>query len=114
MIAEGYLRAGARVYISSRKNQACLEAVDTLSEHGEVHAIACDVTSEQQCRTLIDTVAERESHLDILVNNAGATWGSGFDDFPPSGWDKVLAVNLKAPFILTQLARPLLEKASTD
>ncbi len=113
MIAEGYLRAGARVYISSRKQQACTEAQAWLSQYGEVHAIACDVSSEQQCAALIDAITERESALDVLVNNAGATWGASFDEFPDAGWDKILAVNLKAPFTLTRLARPLLEKAST-
>lgn len=114
MIAEGYLRAGARVYISSRKPQACKDAQEALSEFGDVTAISCDVSSEEQCRTLIDTIAEAEPQLGILVNNAGATWGASFDDFPDAGWDKVLAVNLKAPFTLTRLARPLLEKASTE
>ncbi|WP_278264386.1 SDR family oxidoreductase [Nocardia sp. AG03] len=113
MIAEGYLRAGARVYISSRKADACREAEKTLSALGEVHAIACDVSTEEQCRALIDTIAERENALHVLVNNAGATWGAAFDEFPDSAWDKILTVNLKAPFTLTKLARPLLEKAST-
>jgi NAD(P)-dependent dehydrogenase (short-subunit alcohol dehydrogenase family) len=44
----------------------------------------------------------REQHLDILVNNAGAAWGAPFDDFPESGWDKVVDLNMKAPFFLTQ------------
>lgn len=112
MIAEGYLRAGARVYISSRKEQACHDAQQQLSQFGDVIAVACDVASRDQCAALIDYVAQRESALDILVNNAGATWGSSFDAFPDAGWDKLLAVNLKAPFIVTQLARPLLEEAS--
>jgi NAD(P)-dependent dehydrogenase (short-subunit alcohol dehydrogenase family) len=112
MIAEGYLRAGARVYISSRKQEACTQASERLSQLGEVHAIACDVSSEEQCAALIDAIGESEPALHILVNNAGVTWGTSFDAFPDSGWDKVLAVNLKAPFTLTRLARPLLEKAS--
>jgi NAD(P)-dependent dehydrogenase (short-subunit alcohol dehydrogenase family) len=114
MIAEGYLRAGVRVYISSRKEQACQEAERSLSKFGEVSAIACDVSSEDQCRALIDAIANREPKLDILVNNAGITWGAPFSDFPESAWDKVLAVNVKAPFMLTRLAYELLEKASTE
>ena len=86
MIAEGYLRAGARVYISSRKQQACTETQAWLSQYGEVHAIACDVSSEQQCAALIDAVTERESALDVLVNNAGATWARPSTSFPtPAG-----------------------------
>lgn len=113
MIAEGYLRAGARVYISSRKEAACAEAATALSEFGEVHAIPCDVTSEEQCTALIDAIAAREPKLHVLVNNAGANWGASFDEFPDSAWDRVLAANVKAPFTLTKLARPLLEQASS-
>lgn len=115
MIAEGLLRAGARVYLSSRKEHACSQAQQALSPLGEVHAIPCDVSSEEQCAALIGEIGDRESgRLDILINNAGATWGARFDDFPAAGWDKVLAVNLKAPFVLAQRARPLLEESSTS
>jgi NAD(P)-dependent dehydrogenase (short-subunit alcohol dehydrogenase family) len=114
MIAEGYLRAGARVYISSRKADACQQAEKKLSQLGEVHAIPTDVSNEGGCNALIDTVEDREDKLDILVNNAGATWGASFDEFPPAAWDKVLTLNVKAPFLLTQLARPLLDAAAVD
>ena len=63
---------------------------------------------------MIDAVAERTDSLDILVNNAGATWGAPFDEFPGAAFDKVLTLNVKSPFLLTQLARPLLEAASAD
>ena len=66
------------------------------SQLGEAHAIVCDVSSEEQCRELIDAVSERESNLDILVNNAGTTWGAPFDEFPASAWEKVLTVNVTA------------------
>jgi NAD(P)-dependent dehydrogenase (short-subunit alcohol dehydrogenase family) len=113
MIAEGYLRAGVRVYISSRKPEACRAAQQELSQFGDVQAIPADVSSEEQCRALIDEVGGREDALHILVNNAGATWGAPFDTFPGAAFDKVLTLNVKAPFILTQLARPLLAAAST-
>ncbi|GGO00665.1 SDR family oxidoreductase [Nocardia rhizosphaerihabitans] len=114
MIAEGYLRAGARVYITSRKEAACAEAATALSEFGEVQAIPCDVTSEDQCQALIDAIAAREPKLHVLVNNAGATWGAPLDEFPDAAWDRVLGANVKAPFTMTRVARPLLEKASTE
>lgn len=112
MIAEGYLRAGVRVYISSRKPEACRQAEQDLSRFGEVHAIPADASREDQCRNLVDAIAARDDRLHILVNNAGATWGAAFDDFPPAAFDKVLTLNVKAPFVLTQLARPMLEAAS--
>ncbi|CAN5840293.1 SDR family oxidoreductase [soil metagenome] len=113
MMAEGYLRAGVRVYISSRKPDACSAAQAYLSEFGDVDALPADVSQEDQCRTLIEAVGAREDALHILVNNAGATWGAPFDSFPGAAFDKVLTLNVKAPFVLTQLARPLLEAAST-
>ncbi|SHH31304.1 SDR family oxidoreductase [Streptomyces sp. 3214.6] len=113
MIAEGLLRAGARVYISSRKADACAAAEKELSQYGQVKAIPADVSSEEQCRALIEEISALESgRLHILVNNAGATWGAAFDDFPDKAWDRVLGLNVKAPFNLTRLARPLLEAAS--
>ncbi|MFN8226075.1 MAG: SDR family oxidoreductase [Mycobacterium sp.] len=113
MIAEGYLRAGARIIVSSRKADACAATREALTEFGEVHAIPADVSREDQCAELIDAVGTHTDRLDILVNNAGATWGAPFDDFPAAAFDKVLTLNVKAPFLLTQLARPLLEAAST-
>ncbi|MBI3213128.1 MAG: SDR family oxidoreductase [Mycobacterium sp.] len=114
MIAEGYLRAGASVVISSRKPDACAAAQQHLSQFGDVYAIPADVSDEQQCRELIEQVASRQDELHILVNNAGATWGAPFDAFPPAAFDKVLTLNVKAPFVLTQLARPLLDAGSRD
>ncbi|MDI3389535.1 SDR family oxidoreductase [Streptomyces sp. B-S-A8] len=112
MIAEGLLRAGAVVHISTRKPEAADEAAHALSEFGEVHAYAADIATEQGCRDLIDAVAADTDHLDALVNNAGATWGAPFDEFPDAAWDKVLGVNVKTPFVLAKLARPMLEAAA--
>jgi len=113
-MAEGYLRAGVRVYVSSRKADACAAAVRELSPLGEVHAIPADISDEAQCRALVDEIAAREDKLHILINNAGATWGADFDSFPPAAFDKVLTLNVKAPFVLTQLTRPLLDAAAAD
>ncbi|CAM5389002.1 2-succinylbenzoate--CoA ligase [Streptomyces hirsutus] len=111
MIAEGLLlRARAPSSTSPPwKADAADEAARSLSEFGEIHAFAADIATEQGCRDLIDAVAERTDHLDVLVNNAGATWGAPFDEFPDAAWDKVLGVNVKTPFTLAKLARPLLE-----
>lgn len=114
MMAEGYLRRGAKVYFSSRKAEACEAAASELSAYGDVTAIPCDVSTEEKCQALIDAVAAKESALHVLVNNAGATWGAPLDEFPDFAWDKVLAVNVKAPFTLARLARPMLEAASAE
>lgn len=113
MAARGLLQAGARVYISSRKPEAGEEAVRELSPFGTVTSLPADVSTEGECQRLADEVAAREEHLHILVNNAGATWGAALEDFPASAWDRVLDLNLKAPFFLTRAALPLLAGSAT-
>lgn len=102
MIAAGFLRAGAKVYISARKAAACDATAAELSALGPCVSLPADVSTEAGLRGLVAAYAERETHLDILVNNAGAAWGAPFDEFPESGWDKVVDLNLKSPFFLTQ------------
>lgn len=113
MIAEGYLRSGAKVYISARKKEACEKAAAALSEFGQCIAIPADVATKEGRATLVGEIQARESKLDILVNNAGAAWGAAIADFPEEGWDKVVDTNLKAVFFLTRDLLPLLETAGT-
>ncbi|HEY2659465.1 MAG TPA: SDR family NAD(P)-dependent oxidoreductase [Caulobacteraceae bacterium] len=114
MIAAGYIAQGAKVYISSRKPSACDETAAELSAGGGACiSLPQDVSTVEGCKALAARFAEHESKLDILVNNAGAAWGAAFDDFPESGWDKVMNLNVKSPFFLTQaLAAPLRASAS--
>lgn len=112
MIAHGYLEAGAKVYISSRKRDVCDETARRLSEFGECISIPADLSTTEGCKHLADALRARESQLHILVNNAGANWGAPLEEFPESGWDKVMDTNVKGIFYLTQQLLPLLEKAS--
>jgi 2-deoxy-D-gluconate 3-dehydrogenase len=103
MIAEGFLMHGAKVYISSRKADRCDATAEALSsEGGTCISLPQDVSTVEGCRALAERLTALEPKLDILVNNAGAAWGAPFEDFPESGWDKVLNLNLKSPFFLTQ------------
>jgi NAD(P)-dependent dehydrogenase (short-subunit alcohol dehydrogenase family) len=113
MIARGYVEAGARVYISSRKADVLDEVAAELSKAGECHAIAVDLSSEAECRRLAEAIAARESTLDILVNNAGATWGAPLEQFDEAAWERALALNVKGVFHLTKFLLPLLEEAGT-
>jgi NAD(P)-dependent dehydrogenase (short-subunit alcohol dehydrogenase family) len=112
MMARGLVEAGARVYISSRKADVCERVAAELSEFGECFALPADCGTEQGCNGLAAELAEREKELNILVNNAGANWGAPMEDFPDSGWDKVLALNVKAVFQLTRALVPQLEAAA--
>lgn len=110
-MAEGFIAAGAKVYINSRKADAC-EA--TAAELGpNCIPLPMDVASVEGCKALAAALAEREPKLDILVNNAGAAWGAPFEEFPEAGWDKVMDLNVKGPFFLTQALYPLLKAAAT-
>ena len=114
MIAEGFLRAGARVYISARKADACVATADELSVIGPCVSLPADVSTQGGVQQLVAAYQQHEKSLDILVNNAGAALGAPYEEFPESGWDKVVDLNLKAPFFLTQALTPLLKKAATD
>jgi NAD(P)-dependent dehydrogenase (short-subunit alcohol dehydrogenase family) len=113
MVARGYVESGARVYISSRKAEACERVAAELSRAGECVPLPADLSSEEGCLRLAGAVGEREARLHVLVNNAGATWGAPLEAFPASAWDKLLDLNLKAPFFLTRALLPLLEAAAT-
>jgi NAD(P)-dependent dehydrogenase (short-subunit alcohol dehydrogenase family) len=114
MMARGLLEAGAaKVYISSRKPEACKEAADELSQYGPCEGIPSDLSNEDEAIRLAGEISSREDRLHILVNNAGATWGAPYDEFPAEGWDKILDINLKAPFYLTRALTPMLQAAAT-
>jgi NAD(P)-dependent dehydrogenase (short-subunit alcohol dehydrogenase family) len=113
MIARGYVDAGARVYISSRKADVCERVAAELSTDGECIAVPADLSNEDECRRLAEAVASREDRLDILVNNAGATWGAPLEEQDEKTWERVLAINVKAVFHLTKFCLPLLKAAAT-
>lgn len=114
MIAEGFLAQGARVYISARKAAACDQAAAELRALGPCYSLPADVATAAGIAALAQAMGEREQRLDILVNNAGAAWAAPFDEFPESGWDKVVDTNLKAPFFLTQALAPLLRASAAS
>src|SRR5699024_2296627 len=105
---------GMRVYISARKADACDAAADELSALGTCVSLPADVSTNEGVENLVARYREYESSLDVLVNNAGAAWGAEFDEFPESGWDKVMDLNVKAPFFLTQALKPMLLKARAE
>jgi NAD(P)-dependent dehydrogenase (short-subunit alcohol dehydrogenase family) len=113
MIAEGFVRAGAKVYISARKRAACEETAKRLSAFGECIAIPADASGAAGAKALAGLYLARESRLDILVNNAGAAWGEPLEAFPESGWDKVMDLNVKAPLFLIQALLGALREAAS-
>ena len=112
MIAGGLLRAGAKVYLSSRKEAELHAAVGALSALGPVAAIPADLGTADGVATLASALADREEAINALFNNAGVAWGATFDEFPESGFDRILAVNIKGVFLLTRALVPMLKAGS--
>ena len=113
MIASGLVANGVRTYITARKAEACDEAAAKLSAHGECISIPADISTAEGLESFVGALTERESQVDILVNNAGAAWGAPLGEFPDIGFDKVLDINVKAPFMLTQALLPQLKAGAT-
>jgi 2-deoxy-D-gluconate 3-dehydrogenase len=113
MIATGFLSAGAKVYITSRKAEQCAATARELASTGTCVPIPHDISTLEGCRALTADYLAREPQLDILVNNAGAAWGAPFDEFPEQGWDKVMNLNVKSPFFLTQCLHAALARAAS-
>lgn len=112
LMAGGLLKHGATVYICSRKAQDCETTARELSSLGPCHALPADIATVEGARELAQSLAGRENALDILVNNAGAAWSAPLDSFPEKGWDKVVDLNMKTPFFLTQALLPLLRASA--
>ncbi|MGZ5999299.1 MAG: SDR family oxidoreductase [Rhizomicrobium sp.] len=113
MIAEGFLHQGAKVYISARKGGALDETARELSKIGPCVPLVMNASGADGAKAMADAYLKHEKSLDILVNNAGAAWGADFDEFPESGWDKVMDLNLKTPFFLTQALHGALRAAAS-
>ncbi|MDG2028424.1 MAG: SDR family oxidoreductase [Acidimicrobiales bacterium] len=115
MIAAGYLANGAKVYISSRKAEACDATAQRLMDEygGECVSVPADLSGLEGIDALVSEISARDDHLDILVNNAGVSWGAPIAEFPEKGWDKVMETNVKGVFFLIQQLLPLLEASGT-
>lgn len=113
MIAEGLVSNGVRTYITSRKAADCDAAAAELSKIGPCTSIPADIASEEGMASFVSAFTDQEAELHILVNNAGAAWGAPLGEFPAAGFDKVLNVNVRAPFMLTQALLAQLRAAAS-
>ncbi|KAI9031610.1 hypothetical protein CLU79DRAFT_729330 [Phycomyces nitens] len=115
MIATGYVSAGAKVYISSRSANVCDKVAKELTAlgPGKCFSIPADLQKLEDVERLVAELSKRETHLDVLVNNAGANWAAPIDTFPDQAFDKIVSLNLKRIFTLTQGCLPLLTAKSS-
>lgn len=113
MIAEAFVRGGAKVFISSRKKDACEATQHALSTLGWCRALPADAGTADGRAALRAWIEQEAGALDVLVNNAGTTWGAPMDAYTEDAWDRVTSLNLKAPFFLVRELLPLLGKRAT-
>ncbi len=115
MIVRGFVDAGVKVYLSSRKADVCEALAEELRDAGgDVTALPADLSTEGACAQLAGELEGRESALHILVNNAGATWGAPIEEFDEAAWERVLALNVKGVFFTTKYLLPLLRAGAQE
>ena len=117
MIAAGFLANGTKVYITARKEAALIEKAKELSAKYACDCIPvpCDLSTMEGMTNFVDFIESNEEHIDFLINNAGASWGEPYAEYSEKGWDKVMDLNVKSIFYLTQKLTPILKtKASID
>ncbi len=112
MLAEGFVKAGAEVVISARKPDELHARCEQLQALGNCTAMVADLSSQQGVLNFAEQLRAHTAQLDVLINNAGASWGADIDSFPESGWDKVMDLNLKSLFFLSQQLLPLLSASA--
>ena len=112
MIAAGFLANGVKVYISARKAPALIEKANELAEkfQQECIPIPCDLSDLKGITSFVTEIKSKEESIDFLINNAGAAWGETFESFSEKGWDKVMDLNVKSMFFLTQQLKTMLTK----
>ncbi|MAD14985.1 MAG: 3-oxoacyl-ACP reductase [Alteromonadaceae bacterium] len=111
MIARGFVENGVKTYITSRKLEQLEQTAVELSRLGECIAIQSDLSTMAGVNAFAEEMLKREPKIDILINNAGAAWGAPVEEFPESGWDKVMDLNVKSIFFLSQRLLPALRSA---
>ena len=113
MIASTFVKNGAKVYISSRNAEVCVAVEKELSKIGACIAIPADLSNGEGRAKLVKELTSKESKLDVLINNAGANWSAPFKEYPEHGYDKIMNINVKPVFYLTQDLMPMLEAAAS-
>ncbi|MEM6966633.1 MAG: SDR family oxidoreductase [Bacteroidota bacterium] len=113
MMAATFVKNGAKVHISSRNAEVCQAVATELSKVGTCTAIPADLSTSAGLEKLVKEINAKETTLDVLINNAGANWSAPFPEYPEKGFDKVMNINVKPIFFLTQALLPLLEAAAS-
>lgn len=116
MAAQAFIQNGARVFIASRKEKELKTTANRLNSigPGKCEYIVADLKDKAGVVAMCNELKKRTDRLTVLLNNSGATWGDKYYDFPESGWDKLMALNVKAIFYTTVELEPLLTNGAND
>jgi gluconate 5-dehydrogenase len=102
-MAEALGEQGAKIVLSSRKQSDLDDAVAHLKERGiDAFAIAADLSQDAAIMPMVEAALKRLGHIDILINNAGASWGAAAEEHPVEAWDKVMNLNIRSIFLVSQ------------
>lgn len=115
MAAQAFIQNGARVIIASRKKAELEKTAARLNRlgPGQCEIVVADLKDKTGCDVLCAEVKEKTDKLNVLINNSGATWGAPYENFPESGWDKIMALNVKSIYYVTVGLHSLLTKGAT-
>ena len=110
-IARGLAREGASLLLTARSADELSDAADEVSAFGgRAATLAGDITDERHVEAVFQHAVDQFGRLDLLVNNAGAFDGGPLDELSTEAWDKVIAVNLRAPFLCTRAALRIMKR----
>jgi NAD(P)-dependent dehydrogenase (short-subunit alcohol dehydrogenase family) len=110
-IALALAAAGARVAVLGRRREPLEGVVKEISQvGGEAIALAADVTRDDEGRKAAEEAEKAFGRIDVLVNNAGALSVSTVDSISEEEWDRVLATNLKGPFLMSRAVLPAMRR----
>jgi len=116
MAAQAFIQNGAKVIIASRKEKELQKVVARLNAlgPGKCEYVVADLKDKAGCDALCREIAKKTDRVTVLLNNSGATWGDKYTDFPGSGWDKIMGLNVKSMFYTVVGLEPLLKKGATS
>lgn len=114
MIAQGLLRAGAKVTITSRKLETSQMAAEELRPFGDCIGLEANLSNPEGAVALANKIKALDNPLHVLVNNAGKVFGAPIEKFPDEAWPDLMAINVQTPFTLVRELLPILKASASQ
>jgi NAD(P)-dependent dehydrogenase (short-subunit alcohol dehydrogenase family) len=111
-VALAFSREGARVTVTGRRQEKLAETLQEIRAHGgEGLAVVCDVSKAADTQRVAEETEKAFGRTDVLVNNAGTLSVSTIETISEEDWDRVIATNLKGPFLMSRAVLPQIKRA---